>query len=45
MISFIFERKRILSAIEDNDGIKRPFENERDIKARIYNYYFLFKRA
>ena len=32
VISFIFERKRILSAIEDNDGIKkRPFENERDI--------------
>ena len=25
-----FERKRILSAIEDNDGIKkRPFENEK----------------
>ena len=32
VISFIFERKRILNAIEDNDGIKkRPFENERDI--------------
>jgi hypothetical protein len=32
VISFIFERKRILSAIEDYDGIKkRPFENERDI--------------
>ena len=44
VISFIFERKRILSAIEDNDGIKkRPFENERDIsKGLEYIVFSIF---